>query len=444
MVATPAESAGPSIAPTDADLHAALRGTQDVTWYARYGVSGEQQDVSSPTHLPAGCERGCNADLQLYGLSPQTAYHYSLCETLRGLSRCSGDETLTTDSCSATVSPPADGSDGAQLVVDSANRLSPGSTLCLRAGTYAAPVQPSNQRYEITASGTPTAMVTVTAFPGDHVKLVGWFVISGAYVRLSHMEIDGDNAAYPPGADSQCPGLPARSESLQIDGRGDVFEDNDYYQSVPSRRANGIAVGWYGQPDGAIVRQNRLHDVGQCGAHDHGIYLEAGTGVQIYRNWIWDVPHGWGIQVWPSPQSSEIYANVIDDAGSGFTIGSDATPPIATGNVVTHNVVSNSTGLPNTSIEPGVGMSTCWYRSANDSSSCDGQPGGGNLFATNLAFNNPLCASGPCALTTGITARGNLKTNSSPYADPNYAADHNYTIATNSPAAAWGIWNGQP
>ncbi len=358
--------------------------------------------------------------------------------------RCGHRCTAGLASCSLTISPPAGRVDGARLVIDSANRLSPGSTLCLRTGTYAAAVQPSDRRYEIRANGTPAAMITVTALPGDHVKLVGWFVISGAYVRLSHMEIDGDNTAYPTGANPKCPNLPARSESLEINGAGDIFEDNDYYQSVPARRANGIAVGWHGQPDGAILRQNRIHDIGQCGAGDHGIYLEAGTGVQIYRNWIWDVPHGWGIQVWPRPQSSGIYANVIDNAGSGITIGSDASPPVAGDNVVTHNVVSNSTGLPSTDLKPGVAVTTCWYRSPTDPSSCDGQPGPHNLFSSNLAWNNPLCAGGSCAQIHGISASGNLEASTSPYADPNFAADHDYTIASSSPAAGWGMWNGQP
>ena len=55
--------------------------------------------------------------------------------------------------------------------------------------------------------------------------------------------------------------------------------------------------------------------IGQCEDFDHLIYLSHGNNVQIYDNWMWNDPHGWGVQVYPAASNADIYSNVIDQRG---------------------------------------------------------------------------------------------------------------------------------
>src|SRR6202011_2882484 len=136
---------------------------------------------------------------------------------------------------------------------------------------------------------------------------------------------------------------------LAIAGHDDVLEYNDYFQSIPSLRANGIGIGWLGSPDTTIVHFNRINDVGGCLAYDHLIYLSHGNNVQIYDNWMWNDPHGRGVQLYPAPTNARVWGNVIDHAGEGFVIGNELGDTVA-GNQIYNNIVSNSTGLPTQNI----------------------------------------------------------------------------------------------
>ncbi len=80
-------------------------------------------------------------------------------------------------------------------------------------------------------------------------------------------------------------------------------------------------------------------------AYDHLIYLSHGNNVRIYDNWMWNDPHGRGIQLYPDPTNARIWGNVIDHTGIGIGIGDEAGDNPA-GNEIFNNVVTNSIGLP--------------------------------------------------------------------------------------------------
>jgi hypothetical protein len=188
------------------------------------------------------------------------------------------------------------------------------------------------------------------------------------------------------------------SNGLEIDGQGDIFEHNNFYQSVASLRGNGIGVGWNGQADHAIVRSNRIHDVGGCKDYDQMIYLDRGNGVQIYGNWMWNDPHGWGVQLYPDAVGAHVYNNVID-----------------------HNVVLNSTGLTKSGLSRGVGIS-------------EFEPGSGNTFTSNDVFSNPGgVGNDPDLLLSANTTRNPSLVN---------VGAHDDSVAPGSPLASWGLWNG--
>jgi hypothetical protein len=289
--------------------------------------------------------------------------------------------------------------------------LRPGQIGCLETGSYGS----VSASHRFTNSGTPSGQITITAAPGDTATVIGLVQLEGAYTTLSDLNIDGSNTAYDAvRSGTSCP-APV-SNGLEIDGQGDIFEHNNFYQSVASLRGNGIGVGWNGQADHAIIRYNRIHDLGGCEDYDQMIYLDRGNGVQIYGNWMWNDPHGWGVQLYPDAVGAHVYNNVIDSAGSGFVVGGSST-----GNVIDHNVVLNSTGLTKSGLSRGVGIS-------------EFEPGSGNTFTSNDVFSNPGgVGNDPDLLLSANTTRNPSLVN---------VGAHDYSVAPGSPLASWGLWNG--
>jgi hypothetical protein len=290
--------------------------------------------------------------------------------------------------------------------------LRPGQTGCLRAGTYGG----FSTRHDLSASGTWRRHILIRPYPREHVKLIGWIQMTGSHTTLLGFEIDGTNTF---SASKEC-SIKTTSAGLSIEGTGDVLERNDYYQSVPSLRGNGIGIGWSGSGDDTIIRWNRIHDVGQCRAFDHLIYLAGGRNVHIYDNWMWNDPHGWGVQAYPGPRNAHIYANVVYRAGSGFTIGGSST---TSDNSIDHNLVVQSTGLP-TAGTRGAAISDYWV----------GTPGSSNVFSNNDSFRDVDGVGHVSAVRVvdNITSNPDL-------IDP---AAHDFRVRSTSPFARWGLWDG--
>jgi hypothetical protein len=250
--------------------------------------------------------------------------------------------------------------------------LRPGQTGCLRAGSYGS----TGSLIKLDNNGSPARQITITSFPGQTAVVQGWVDIEGSYTTLSHLSIDGSNTFYTQvRSGTNCP-APV-SQPLVIAGQNDVLEFIDYFQSVPSLRGNGIGIGFWGDADNTIIRFSKIHDVGQCEAYDHLIYLSHGNNVQIYDNWLYDDAHGRGVQLYPAPTNARVYDNVIDHAGEGFVIGNEPGDTVA-GNQIYGNVVANSTGLPSESI-PGEAIHDAY----------GGTPGTGNSFHDNILYGNP-------------------------------------------------------
>ena len=69
-----------------------------------------------------------------------------------------------------------------------ANSLQPGQILYLRAGTYGG----RGTKFDLTATGTASAPITVSGYPGDGRPLIqGQIYVNGSYFRLTNVVIDG-------------------------------------------------------------------------------------------------------------------------------------------------------------------------------------------------------------------------------------------------------------
>jgi hypothetical protein len=316
--------------------------------------------------------------------------------------------------------------------------LSSGQTGCLRAGKYASGVQ--------TTFSTPN--VTITSYPGERATVAGFPYINGSGTTLSYVDVDLNKTGDPWPA--LCQGAISGGASVTYDlliaaNNVTITHDNIYVDpSIPmTQRGLGIGDGFGVHTASSVISYNRIHDVGFCPVEEHAIYIDDTTGTQVFGNWIYNIPAGTGIQVWDHAHSNDIHSNVIDGTSSCVDIGSNTND--STGNTAEHNICSNTVGVqaPYASYcnSPGPG--------------CTGPATGSPLFdywgggagAGNSFTNNDLwCVStAHCTTSTagssGVALSGNITTNPQ-FADPNYQTSHDYRVASSSPAASWGLWNG--
>ena len=271
------------------------------------------------------------------------------------------------------------------------------------------------------SSGTRTRRVTITSYPVGAATVVGYVAVEGSYTTVSHLRIDGSNTLLKSSyANSSCPH--DVSQPLTIVGHNDVLQYDDYYQSVPRLRSSGIGIGFWGNADNTIIRYSKIHDVGQCQAYDHLIYLSHGNNVRIYGNWLWNDPHGRGVQLYPAPTNARVFNNVIDHAGEGFVIGNEPGDTVS-GNEIYNNIITNSTGLPWEHIR-GEAIHDLY----------GGARGKGNTFHNNILYGNP----GGMGRLTAVRAYKNVRANPH-FADP---AQHDYQLLPNSPVTTSTLWNG--
>jgi hypothetical protein len=270
------------------------------------------------------------------------------------------------------------------------SNLGPGETGCLRAGFYGS----SGTWHQIDTDGTRRGQITITAYPGENATVRGYVDIEGSYTTISHLSIDGSNTFYKQVREGTSCRAPV-SQPLMIAGRNDVLEYDNYYQGVARLRGNGIGIGFWGDADNTIIRYSKIHDVGQCEAYDHLIYLSHGNNVQIYDNWLYDDPHGRGVQLYPAPTNARVFDNVIDHAGEGFVVGNELGYTVS-GNQISDNTITNCTGLPSENIA-GQGIHDIY----------GGRPGTGNTFHDNVLFNDP----GGLGDLTDVRAYGNATRN---------------------------------
>jgi nitrous oxidase accessory protein NosD len=199
-----------------------------------------------------------------------------------------------------------------------ADSLLPGQTGCLRAGTYEGDLR-------IDHGGRAGAPVTLTSYPRERAAIRGRVVVTddANFVTVSRLNLDGTNAANLP--------------SPTINGDDVSFTRND----VTNRHTTIcflLGSDQYGRAVRTLIRFNRIHNCGVLPAenHHHGIYVEASDDAQIVDNWIYDNADR-GVQLFPDAQGTYVARNVIDRNGQGVIFSRESS-----GNVVEHNVISNS------------------------------------------------------------------------------------------------------
>jgi hypothetical protein len=293
------------------------------------------------------------------------------------------------DSASGTAGSPYA---TAQRLVSS---LAPGETGCLRAGTY--------RQEELTLA---TRGITLTSYPGERAILTGRLRVTADRVTVERLTLDGRNA----------PDLP----SPTINADNVIFRGND----VSSRRS-GICfiLGSLEKVRHPVIKRNRIHNCGQPGGiPDHGIYMQDVRGARIVRNTIYDNAER-GIKIGPDSQKALIRGNVIDGNPIGLNFSGDESGA-SSGNVVTRNVISNSTAYWN--------VQSYW----------PGPVGSGNVVTHNCVHGgNPdsdYNENGGISDGPGFSATGNL------IASPDYVNRGAKNFRLRSDSECRGVYGASP
>jgi hypothetical protein len=315
-----------------------------------------------------------------------------------------GGSAGATSSCSLYASPGAGGGDGsvgspfgsAQALVDA---LTPGQTGCLEGGSYDLSGGSSGPQLRFSHGGSSGAPVTLMSAPGATATLTGGIVYvphGSDFVTISGVHVDVRNAGEP---------------VVQIMGAYDTFSGSDVtnHNTEYSCIIIGSDTG-YGQASHTVIEGNVVH---QCGYNpsdpyeDHGVYVDNSVDATILNNVFWGMPYGWGVQIYPHAQGTQVLHNVIDDNGQGVVFGGNSSWT-SSNNTVAYNIISNSSNAYN--------IQDWW----------GGAVGSNNLAKDNCLFHG---GQGEVMAPQGFTTSGNVT------ADPGYSdpSNHNYTLKSGSP-----------
>jgi Right handed beta helix region len=175
--------------------------------------------------------------------------------------------------------------------------LKPGQYGCLRGGVY-------DEDPTIRVSGTPSAPIFITSYPGEWATLYGRLSVEDNVTRVvvQHMTLDGAGA--PNDGSSKLP-------SPTVHGDDVAFISNE----VTNRHtAICFAVGneSYGRAYNVTIRGNRIHDCGVLPPtnHQHGIYLHSPCCAQVTDNWIHDNADT-GLNLFPNADENYFARNVV-------------------------------------------------------------------------------------------------------------------------------------
>lgn len=211
-----------------------------------------------------------------------------------------------------------------------ADRLRPGQTGCLRAGTYGGRGRPGYV-LRFRRGGRRGAPVTVRSFPGERARLAGVvYVPQGAnHVTLAHLVVD-DPTPFAGGGQI----------TVQIDARDTVLDSLDITNHGQKTCVILGSLTGFGTAVRTVVRDSVLHD---CGSEmrDHALYVSNSRRARIVGNVIWRAG-GYGVHLFPAARRTYVRSNVIADNGGGVIFAGDGAHA-SSGNVVAGNVIAGST-----------------------------------------------------------------------------------------------------
>jgi parallel beta-helix repeat protein len=266
--------------------------------------------------------------------------------------------------------------------------LRSGQTGCLRAGTW-------HEDLYVRTSG-----VTITSYPGERATVVGQTSVGRQATGATVADLD----------------LVGRDVSPLVYGDNTTFRGNDVTNNHAGQTCFLIGDHTLPAVRNARIEANVVHDCGRLPSTnlDHGIYVLKSDGATITLNTFYGNAD-WGVHLYPNSNGTEVTRNIIDGNGKGVTFsGTDG--EASRGNVVEHNLITNSTLQDNImSYWGGAGI---WL-------------GGdlGNVARDNCVWGGKTDGGGINTHFGGFTSQDNV------VADPQYVdrEHHDYHLSPSSP-----------
>ncbi len=284
-----------------------------------------------------------------------------------------------------------------KTITAAAAKMVAGDVAYLRGGTYSGQAQ-------ISVSGTATAPITFTAFPGENPILVepatnatsdlDTVRVLGSYVVLDHLHVTDQNGT------GQAIWIGDNATNVTIQ-----------YCEVYGAHGQGILISG----NGNTIYRNDIHDNGSHPPLDHGIYVDGGNNIvrsnTIHGNFTWGVQVYNGYVTGPTGVGHNlIESNYIWGNGAGSTA---AAPTSAAGGMVVGNG-SNATTIRNNIICGNAQYGVEIIDSEPDNAltgniSCYNAkggfymryPGSGNTMSGNISYNDGVFA---LSSTTGVAS----------------------------------------
>jgi len=378
LIAATSPCSGPTApsVPTGLSLSAVTQSSLSLSWNASTGSAG----VAGYDLFQNGSKVGRVSGLSytFNGLACGTSYTLGV-DSFDTAGGVSGQVTITgsTRPCSGSVafyvSPVgSDANPGTfdqpwQTLKKAMTTLTPGQTAYLRAGTYKEASSGScgvqYNKLVWTTSGTSSAPITISGYPGEEKKVIVPTAIklAGNYERLTNMVVD-KNVGWST-FDNTCDGGPSLN----------VFGLNDTVSGVEVR--NSAMSGIYLEgADGASIVGNWIHNNGTHWNLDHGIYWCSGANSVAADNIVQD-NYANGIKVGPDAQAVLVTENTVDGNGRSGIIVSGDTTHVSNNNTIADNILTwNGAGSGG-----GYGLRTYWETAG---------VGTGNQAFSNLMYGN--------------------------------------------------------
>ena len=220
-------------------------------------------------------------------------------------------------------------------------------------------------------------------------------------------------------------GTPYAESAVQIVLGGK--DDSLTYDEITNDDTNICVIGGNGA-EGAVIEHDRIHNCGptvesaqsgfpilneEAGWHSHGVY-DFGHGTIIKNDYIYDNSRD-GVLLYGGGEDAIVEHNILDHNGAGIWFGNDNNDRAAL------NIITNSTS-PRGVDDYGIGS----Y-----------EPGSGNVATDNCLDGN---------LSGEVVGGGFTSTDNKTDTNPLYtnAAQHEYTLQTDSPCLGYGPDSAQP